>query len=666
MAQRPGPPIGSFLDSLASPLQDRLAPAAASSLGQRLGWMGIPLLIGGGLLFSLTLIEEPIYGIVLVVAAGGLFTFFRSFEQTVLGILLLRSALDLYSGQQVPAAFALGVDLLALIYLGRALITRQPIITDRLWWMLAGWVALQGFWVALLPTGALGGTAFMAYEALREWVRFFSLGMVYLLVMQLRDRIPPERLVSLLFWCLAFPLFLAALQIAHVDLPGFLQSNVGWKDFEGTGDRINSTLGHYNSFATFSLLFIALALWRLQTSRRPLGWMLLIGGLLYCLIATKSLTGLVMLVVYGVLYFLPKLRGKGLFGAIALAVALAILLSTEMGQERLGELNSTPLLNPHLSISRAMALQAADMTEFRNSFNWRLLQWRDLLIDWQRYPLLGYGLATTKKLSIFNTTSHNDYIRFLVEEGVIGFSLFLLFLLAQMGRTLSVLRQAPPGSPQRALAAAMFPFSVALMVGMAAGNVMVHTATFFYWWVILAVLGWRWPLPSSASGTGGTAFSSFSSLGDRSPARDAVGLRWRSFPRNLGSDPGDRDALSDDDDQLQTAGGRKNGSNGNGFSDSSAYLETLYFEAVNFEAVNFGEVNFEEVNFEEVNFEAVNFEEVNFEEVKPYEYGLSAEEPAGGEPSQQPDGSERGWAENSWANELGNEWDRSDWYEPEA
>ena len=51
------------------------------------------------------------------------------------------------------------------------------------------------------------------------------------------------------------PLFLAALQISRIDLPGFLQSNVGWKDFAGTGDRINSTLGHYNSFATFTLLF---------------------------------------------------------------------------------------------------------------------------------------------------------------------------------------------------------------------------------------------------------------------------------------------------------------------------------------------------------------------------------------------------------------------------
>ena len=419
--------------------------------------------------------------------------------QVILCILLMRSALDLYSGKGVPAAFAIAVDLFVLAFVARQFILRRPVKIDRFWWLLMGWVALQGIWVALLPTGALGGTAFMAYEAMREWVRFFSLGLVYLLAMQLRDRIPPARLVSILMLSLVIPLFLAALQIARVDLPGFLQSDVGWKDFTGTGDRINSTLGHYNSFATFTLLFISLTLWRLQMSRRPFGWAILLAGLLYCLVATKSLTGLVMLIVFGALYFLPRLRGKGLFGALALVVTLWLLLSTELGQERLLELNKTPLLNPDLTFHEAAVLQAADMKEFRNSFNWRLLQWRGLLENWRLHPWLGYGLASTKELSNFNTTSHNDYMRFLLEGGVVGLGLFLTFLVAQVTRTLQIMRRSLPGSPQRSLAQTMFPFSIALMVGMAAGNVMVHTATFFYWWVLLAILGWDWPRQFSAA-----------------------------------------------------------------------------------------------------------------------------------------------------------------------
>ena len=51
------------------------------------------------------------------------------------------------------------------------------------------------------------------------------------------------------------------------------------------------------------------------------------------------------------------------------------------------ELNQTPLLNPDLSVERAMALQAADIKEFRNSFNWRLLQWHDFATAMAAAPL---------------------------------------------------------------------------------------------------------------------------------------------------------------------------------------------------------------------------------------------------------------------------------------
>ncbi|MEL7510667.1 MAG: O-antigen ligase family protein, partial [Cyanobacteria bacterium J06554_3] len=465
--------------------------------------------------FSVLLALQPLYAGGLVVAIAGTYVFIRHFEQAVLGILLMRSVLDMYSAQQIPALFAIGVDGLVFLYLGRQWILRRQVHTDPFWWFLFGWVMVQSTWVLLLAANGLGGTPDMAFEAMREWTRFFSLAMVYLLVMQLRDRISPARLATFLLLAAAIPLALALLQALPIDLPGFLQSNVTWTAYESEGSRINSTLGHYNSFATFSLLFMALALWRAQIARKPWGWLLLGAGLLYCLLLSKSLTGIVMLIVFCAVYFLPRLRGKGLLGAIAITIAIAFLLSTDLAQSRLLELNQTPLLNPDLSISRAMALQAADMDEFRNSFNWRLLQWRNLLMDWQQHPLLGYGMASAKRLSVFDTTSHNDYIRFLVEEGIVGLSLFLLFLMAQVARLVQIMRQSLPDSPQRALSQIMFAFLISMVVGMAAGNVMVHTATFFYWWALMAILGWSWqprsanmPAPSPAAEL---AFASFSS-----------------------------------------------------------------------------------------------------------------------------------------------------------
>lgn len=460
---------------------------------RRWGPLGVVLLVLMGLALSLLLSAQPLQAAVLVIAAGGLFVFLRNFEQAVLGILLMRSVLDMYSNQGVPAAFGVGVILLTSVYLGRQLIFRQRVHTDPFWWFLLAWVLLQSIWVVVLAADGLGGTQFMAYAAAREWIRFLSLAMIYLLAMQLRDRISPDRLASFLLLSAAIPLGLAILQALPIELPGFLQSNVAWTEYESDVFRINSTLGHYNSFATFSLLFLALTLWRIQMARQPLGWVLLAAGLLYCLLLSKSITGIVMLVVFCAVYFLPKLRGKGLVGAIAVSIALLFLLSSDLAQSRLLELNQTPLLNPDLSVSRAIALQAADMDEFRNSFNWRLVQWRNLLIDWQEHPLLGYGLASAKELSVFNTTSHNDYIRFLVEEGVIGLSLFLLFLMAQLARLVQIMRQSAPRSPQRALSQTMLAFMISMLVGMLAGNVMVHTATFFYWWVLMALLGWSWP-----------------------------------------------------------------------------------------------------------------------------------------------------------------------------
>lgn len=460
-----------------------------------LGFLMIPAVLIVGIGFSTVLIDQPVYGAALVVAIAGLYLFFQSFETTVVGILCLRSFLDFYSSFQVPAAFALGVDLLVLLYVARQWLERKPVHTDPFWWFLITWVLLQGIWVVLLPTTALGGTSYMAYEALREWIRFFSLAIVYLLVMQMRDRIPPQRLASLLFISLVLPMIFALLQSLPIELPSFLQSNVGWKtSWKATEERVTSTLGHYNSFATFSLLFMALSLWRVQMARKPFGWLLLVAGTMYCLIATKSLTGLVMMLVFIALYFLPKLRGKGLLGVLAISVVLFFVLTSELAQSRLVELDYTPLLNPDLSFKRAVALQAADVNGFRNSFNWRLLQWRGLLLNWQLHPWLGYGLASAKKVSEFGTTSHNDYVRFLVEEGIVGFSLFMLFLGAQVARIVQIMRRSLPGSPQHALSQTMLAFAIAMIVGMGAGNVMVHTATFFYWWVLMAILGWpSWP-----------------------------------------------------------------------------------------------------------------------------------------------------------------------------
>jgi O-antigen ligase len=443
---------------------------------------------------TLLAIYQPLYlGGVGVCGLIG-FLFFRYFERTVIFLLVLRSSLDVFSDQQVPALFAIGLDALALAYIGYRLLLRQPIQTDRFWWFLMGWVGLQGLWVLLLPLGGLGADTASLGNSVREWVRLLSWGIVYLLVMQLKGRIAPQRLITLLMLAVVLPVAIATLQLLIGNhLPALLQPSA--ESLE-EGGRLAGTLGHYNSFATFNLMFLALSLWKGRQAHYPWPWFILAAILAFLIIATKSLTGLVMLGIFAAVYLAPKLDSRNLLFTLGLVLTIFALLTTGILNDRLGELSATPLFNPDLSWSRAIALQLADIEAYRNSFNWRLAQWSLLLQQWQLHPLLGYGLNTAKAVSPFHNTAHNDYVRALVEGGIVGFNAFLLFLFAQFVYLVKVIRSTRPATPQRSLGVLLLALFISMLVGMLTCNLMVHTTFFFYWWTLLATLTWPWSPPA--------------------------------------------------------------------------------------------------------------------------------------------------------------------------
>ncbi|NES24227.1 MAG: hypothetical protein F6K41_36270 [Symploca sp. SIO3E6] len=148
-------------------------------------------------------IQPLLLGLALGAGTVGVLVYsFASFEQIVLGLLVVRSLLDSFSAMQLPALFALGMIALALGYVVVMLLTGRTIITDGFWWFLAVWVAFQGLWVVLIALGGLGIGSWALSDSIREWIRLFSWVMVYLLVMQLKGRIPPQQVVYILFWCL--------------------------------------------------------------------------------------------------------------------------------------------------------------------------------------------------------------------------------------------------------------------------------------------------------------------------------------------------------------------------------------------------------------------------------------------------------------------------------
>ena len=157
-----------------------------------------------------------------------------------------------------------------------------------------------------------------------------------------------------------------------------------------------------------------------------------------------------------------------------------------MDRERLASIAETPLLNPDIDISRAIALSKTD----GNSFNWRLAEWAYLLKQWQHSPLLGFGLGTSTFVSHSGLLPHNDYIRALIEGGILGILTFITFLASQVIRIMQLLNSRITSSSQRHLCEILLGISLALPVGMITENIWSHTTFFFYWSTLIAIAGW--------------------------------------------------------------------------------------------------------------------------------------------------------------------------------
>ena len=427
---------------------------------------------------------NPLYaGLMLLVPAAIVF-FFKKFEFSVLALLVLRSALDPFSPQGVPGAFAIAFSALTLFYITVQLLAKQPFQLDGFGWFFAGWILIQGIWVILLPLGGLGVGSEHLSIALREWIRISSWLMAYLLVFQMKGRLRPEQVVAGLLFALVIPISTAFLQMIVPGrlLPWFLAVNVNQDGF-----RINGTLGVANTFVTFLILFIGLTYWKISMVKNRLPWFVLLSVLVLCLVTTKVLIGIVMLVVLMAALVLPRLSFGNLIGAtVLLAAMIGLFASTPYGLERLNSIAQTPLLNPNIDVSRAILLASYD----ENSFNWRIAQWSSLLGHWSRFPVLGYGLQTTNLFSPMFAWAHNDYVRSLVEEGIVGLVLYLTFFGVQLIRLLQ--RMQSPARSQRNFCAVLAAFLLAAMVGMLTENVWSHTALFFYWFSLSAIVDWKW------------------------------------------------------------------------------------------------------------------------------------------------------------------------------
>jgi O-antigen ligase len=305
--------------------------------------------------------------------------------------------------------------LIMLVAIG-PLIRRQrgalPTLLAVLW--LCVWTA-----VAVHTNGA-------SSEVIREGVRELSVVALAVIVYNARRAVTvpiATRMVQIMGF---IPALLALYQLAtHTGL-------------EVAGDiRSNGTFVHPNSAAIFFAMAATVSLWRYLDNGRRRSDALLTTLFAAALIATFSIDGLitllVMLMAFGALR--PgSLRVK--LGAFAVAgLVILAFLATPLGAKRLASESSTNVTTAERGVPNS-------------SFAWRLFKWESLLPEWERSPLFGQGLGTTvtAEATIANrlagSVPHNEYLRYLVETGVVGLAI-LLWALGILIRTLVRKRRIP-------------------------------------------------------------------------------------------------------------------------------------------------------------------------------------------------------------------------------
>jgi O-antigen ligase len=367
---------------------------------------------------AVTVVVAPQAALVIAVAIGGLGLVALGAWPPLLALLVARMYGDVAGPIGRYADIASGGLAVAVVVLAVAVPLR-----DR------GRGALVAVYVLLAVSIAYAASEYGdASGFTREWLRLASIAALAVLAAsaaQAKGGI--ERSLRFVLAAVVVPAVVALAQFAGV---GQLAA----------GQRAFGTFSHPNAagatFAFALLTALALAL----RSRRGLDWALVA---LFCaaLFTTRSLGALAAAVIgtWALTHF--RLTGvrRGLLVA-AIVGALAIFALTPVGAERISQLEST------------RSYSAAAQGDVSNSLDWRFLNWHLLLGEWRYHPVFGTGAGSTRQfVQPLGTLPHNEYLRVLVEGGVVGALVAALGLAALVRAVRRRVAASLPGSLGRAL-----------------------------------------------------------------------------------------------------------------------------------------------------------------------------------------------------------------------
>jgi O-antigen ligase len=321
--------------------------------------------------------------------------------------------------------------------------------------------AVAALWLCVWTVLAVS-TDGASTTALREGVREGSVVALAVLVYNMRGALTVPAATRIVQLMGLLPAVLAAYQ---------LLTNTGM-DIAGM-TRANGTFAHPDSAAMFFSLAAIASLWLyLDNGRRRLD-VLLVALFATAALATLSIDGVAALVTMSVALGALRPGSLGIDRLPYIVAGLVVLafLATPAGAQRIAKESRTNLAT-------------AERGEANTSLDWRLHKWETLLPQWETSPLLGRGLGTTTTTVpvLGNRYSgkppHNEYVRYLVETGVVGLSV-LLGALTLLGRSLLRRRRMPVTSRGGTLNAPTLAIAVVIgcLVNALADNTFLNSPT---------------------------------------------------------------------------------------------------------------------------------------------------------------------------------------------
>ncbi len=374
-----------------------------------------------------------------------------NFEAGFLSLIFLRTSLDYFKDVGGGGAFSVSaVASLVLIVLSVFYILyRQANIFN--------YEEVLPFFIFLLicALSVLGSQDFM--ESISDWLRFVSIFFVYIVTRLIAVSEKKIRLVlKVILLSVLIPVFLGYYQ--------FLTGS-GY-DTQSEGGRIVGTFAHPNDFSSYLLVVLVFCTAQLcekdsLVSKKLLTPLILL--MLFAFVLTFSRGSWVVFVFSMVVMGILRYRRILVFLPVFLIVAVFLIPGV---QDRIYE-----VIDP----SHARATSGLE---------WRLNAWAQVGTLLSEKPIFGHGLGMVFVKMGYLT--HNDYLRLLVEVGIVGLLAYLWMAVQFLSKTWRDYRRTQSNTA-KSFHVGLLALTLGFLVRQSADNTLRNTSTMMFFWIFLAL-----------------------------------------------------------------------------------------------------------------------------------------------------------------------------------